>query len=134
MLAYIVNEFLLCFEFLCSLLMTYWLGLCVLRRTCRQNRLYETLFHTVIILSKHHHHHHHHHIVNHFFFFRKMALNAPKRIKKIENSLEKHEADMEVYICIYMFIYICLCLYNSMYKVKFIYMYIYMYIYIYIGH
>jgi hypothetical protein len=35
-----------------------WLGLCVLRRTCRQNRLHETLFHTVIILSKHHHHHH----------------------------------------------------------------------------
>jgi hypothetical protein len=46
-----------CFEFLCSLPF-YWLGLCVLRRTCRQNRLYETLFHTVIILSKHHHHHH----------------------------------------------------------------------------
>jgi hypothetical protein len=39
--------------------MPYWLGLCVLRTTCRQNRLYETLFHTVIILSKHHHHHHH---------------------------------------------------------------------------
>jgi hypothetical protein len=36
--------------------MPYWLSLCVLRRTCRQNRLYETLFHTVIILSKHHHH------------------------------------------------------------------------------
>jgi hypothetical protein len=36
--------------------MPYWLGLFVLRRTCRQNRLYETLFHTVIILSKHHHH------------------------------------------------------------------------------
>jgi hypothetical protein len=48
-----------CFEFLCSLLMPNWLGLCVLRRTCRQNRLYETLFHTVIILSKYHHHHHH---------------------------------------------------------------------------
>jgi hypothetical protein len=31
-------------------------GLCVLRRTCRQNRLYVTLY-TVIILSKHHHHH-----------------------------------------------------------------------------
>jgi hypothetical protein len=44
-------------DFLCSLLMPYWLGLCVLRRKCRQNRLYETLFHTVIILSKHHHHH-----------------------------------------------------------------------------
>jgi len=27
---------------------------------------------------------------------RKMALNAPKRIKKIENSLEKHESDMQV--------------------------------------
>jgi hypothetical protein len=46
-----------CFEFLCSLLMPYWLGSCVLCRTCRQNRLFETLFHTVIILSKHHHHH-----------------------------------------------------------------------------
>jgi hypothetical protein len=43
---------------LCSLLMPYWLSLCVLLRTCRQNRLYETLFHTIIILSKHHHHHH----------------------------------------------------------------------------
>jgi hypothetical protein len=41
----------------CPLLMPYWLSLCVLRRTCRQNRLYETLFHTVIILSKHHHLH-----------------------------------------------------------------------------
>jgi hypothetical protein len=38
--------------------MPYWLGLCVLRWTCRQNRLYETLFQTVIILSKHHHHRH----------------------------------------------------------------------------
>jgi hypothetical protein len=47
------------FEFLCSLLMTYWLNLCVLSRTCRQNRLYETLFHTVIILNEHYHHHHH---------------------------------------------------------------------------
>jgi UDP-N-acetylmuramyl pentapeptide phosphotransferase/UDP-N-acetylglucosamine-1-phosphate transferase len=35
-------------------------SLCVLRRTCKQNRLYETLFHTVTILSKHNHHHHHH--------------------------------------------------------------------------
>jgi hypothetical protein len=31
----------------------YYTGLCVLRRTCRQD--YETLFH-VVILSKHHHH------------------------------------------------------------------------------
>jgi hypothetical protein len=36
--------------------MPYWLSLCISRRTCRQNRLYETLLHTVIILSKHHHH------------------------------------------------------------------------------
>jgi hypothetical protein len=43
-----------CFYFLCSLLMSYWTGLFVLRRTCRQD--YETLFH-VVILSKHHHHH-----------------------------------------------------------------------------
>jgi hypothetical protein len=42
------------FYFLCSLLIPYWMGLCVLRRTCRQD--YETLFH-VVILSKHHHHH-----------------------------------------------------------------------------
>jgi hypothetical protein len=34
----------------------FWLGLCVLRRTYRQD--YETLLH-VVILSKHHHHHHH---------------------------------------------------------------------------
>jgi hypothetical protein len=39
--------------------MPYRLGICVLSRTCGQNRLYETLFHTLIILSKHHHHHHH---------------------------------------------------------------------------
>jgi hypothetical protein len=32
---------------------------CKMRRTCRQNRLYETLFLTLIILSKHHHDHHH---------------------------------------------------------------------------
>jgi hypothetical protein len=38
--------------------MPYWLGLFVLRRTCRQNRLYITLFHTVITLSEHHHHYH----------------------------------------------------------------------------
>jgi hypothetical protein len=44
------------FHFLCSLLMPYWLGLCVLRRTCRQSSLYETLFHCNT-LSKHHHHH-----------------------------------------------------------------------------
>jgi hypothetical protein len=37
--------------------MPYWLSSCVSRRTRRQNRLYEILFHTVIILSKHHHHH-----------------------------------------------------------------------------
>jgi hypothetical protein len=48
------------FEFLGSFLMPYWLGLYILRWTCRQNRLYGTLFHTVIILSKHHHHHYHH--------------------------------------------------------------------------
>jgi hypothetical protein len=45
------------FEFLCSLLMPYWLSLCIVRRIYRQNRLYENLFHTVIILSKYHHHH-----------------------------------------------------------------------------
>jgi hypothetical protein len=33
--------------------MHYWMGLCVLHRTCRQD--YETLFH-VVILNKHHHH------------------------------------------------------------------------------
>jgi hypothetical protein len=43
-------------NFCVYLLMPYWLGLCVLRRTCKQNRLYETFFYTVIILSKHHHH------------------------------------------------------------------------------
>jgi hypothetical protein len=46
-------------NFCIHLLMPHWLGLCVLRMTCRQNRLHETFFHTVIILSKHHHHHHH---------------------------------------------------------------------------
>jgi curved DNA-binding protein CbpA len=41
--------------YLCSLLMPYWTSLCVLRRTCRQSSLYETLFH-FNILSKNHHH------------------------------------------------------------------------------
>jgi hypothetical protein len=36
--------------------MPYWLVLFVLRETCRQNRLYETVFHNVTIPSKHHHH------------------------------------------------------------------------------
>jgi hypothetical protein len=36
--------------------MPNWTSLCVLRRTCRQSSLYETLFHCNI-LSKHHHHH-----------------------------------------------------------------------------
>jgi hypothetical protein len=38
---------------MCSLLMPFWLGSCVLRRTYRQHGLYETFFHTVIILSRH---------------------------------------------------------------------------------
>jgi hypothetical protein len=38
--------------------MPYWLGLFVSRRSYRHDRLYETIFHTVIILSKYHHHHH----------------------------------------------------------------------------
>jgi hypothetical protein len=38
--------------------MPYWLSLCVLHKTCRHNRLHETLFHIVIILSKHHYHYH----------------------------------------------------------------------------
>jgi hypothetical protein len=42
-----------CFYFLCSLLIPYWMGLCVLRSKSWQD--YETLFH-VVILSKHHHH------------------------------------------------------------------------------
>jgi hypothetical protein len=36
-----------------SITYAFWLGLCVLHRTYRQD--YETLFH-VVILSKHHHH------------------------------------------------------------------------------
>jgi hypothetical protein len=45
------DEFLnFCVHYLCL-----WLGLCVLRRTNRQD--YETLF-PVVILIKHHHHHH----------------------------------------------------------------------------
>jgi hypothetical protein len=46
------NAFIFCVHYL---LMPYWLGLCVLRRTCRQSSLYETLFHCNT-LSKHHHH------------------------------------------------------------------------------
>jgi hypothetical protein len=40
------------------IIMLYLLSFCVLRRIRRQNRLYETLDYTVIILSKHHHNHH----------------------------------------------------------------------------
>jgi hypothetical protein len=40
--------------FLCSLLMPYWTSLCVLRRTCRQSSLYETLFHCNIQNKNHH--------------------------------------------------------------------------------
>jgi hypothetical protein len=43
------------YSFLCSLLIPYWTSLCVLRGTCRQSSLYETLFHCNT-LSKHHHH------------------------------------------------------------------------------
>jgi hypothetical protein len=35
-------------QYLWSLLMLYWLSLCVLRRTCRHKRLYEILFQTKI--------------------------------------------------------------------------------------
>jgi hypothetical protein len=44
--------------YVCSLFMPYWLSLCVLRRTCGQGSLYETLSHIIIIPSKHHYHHH----------------------------------------------------------------------------
>jgi hypothetical protein len=40
---------------LCSLLIPYWLSVCISRKTCRHNSLHETLVHIVIILSKHHH-------------------------------------------------------------------------------
>jgi hypothetical protein len=41
-------------DFLCSLLMSYWTSLCVLRR---QSSLYETLFHCNTLSKRHHHHH-----------------------------------------------------------------------------
>jgi hypothetical protein len=50
--------------FLYSLLVPYWLSLCVLHRSCKQNRLYDTLFHSVIIQSKHHHHHRRSQLIN----------------------------------------------------------------------
>jgi hypothetical protein len=83
-----------CFEFLCSLLMPYLLGLCLLRRTCRQTRLYETLFHTVIILSKHHHHHH-------------IRWLAPCK----ENGGFRY-----VYVYVYECKYICICMYKYICK------------------
>jgi hypothetical protein len=82
--------------------MSYWLGLCVLRRTCRQNRLYETLFHTVIILSKHHHHHHQQ--------IQGILMGSSKRISTKEQlaRLWTHECErvfgdryVDIYICIY---------------------------------
>jgi hypothetical protein len=41
--------------FLCSDFMPYWTSLCVLRRTCRQSSLYETLFHCNILSKQHQH-------------------------------------------------------------------------------
>jgi hypothetical protein len=58
----------------CSLLMPYWTSLFVLRRTCRQSSLYETLFHCNI-LSKYHHYYlvfillYMLHIPSHEYFF-----------------------------------------------------------------
>jgi ABC-type branched-subunit amino acid transport system substrate-binding protein len=50
-----------CFELLCSLLMPSRLGLCVLRRTYRQD--YETLFNVIILVEPHHHYYHYHHVI-----------------------------------------------------------------------
>jgi hypothetical protein len=127
-----------CFEFFCSLLMPYWLGLYVLRRTCRQNRLYETLFHTVIILSKHHHHTYMYipifqlyyscwilmytHIYIHtymYLFIFNIIFVLGVRCLGGRSSLLWKVSYMYIYICIYV------CEYKYMYIHTYLYMYIY---------
>jgi hypothetical protein len=122
------NAYNCCVHYLCL-----WLGLCVSRRTHRQD--YETLF-PVVILSEHYHHHHH----------RRGSRWSP----------------LSIYICIYIYIYIyihiyiyvyiyiymckyisvstaqwelteiCLCIYIHIHIYMYKYIYICIYIYIYI--
>jgi hypothetical protein len=80
--------------------MPYWLGLCVLRRTCRQNRLYETLFHTVIILNKHHQHHHHHYIP--LWRPREAAISSRVACNKLAYTYTY----IYLHVYIYMYIYV----------------------------
>jgi hypothetical protein len=109
---------------------SYWLGLFVLPRSCRQNRLYETLSHTVIILNKHHHHQDDRNSVgflggtsdlwegddDHFD-----PINRNHSSGNISYPQSDIEQDIGMYIheCIYMYIYICI----------FVNMYMYTYIY-----
>jgi hypothetical protein len=90
-------------ELLCLLLMPQRLGLCILRRTYRQD--YETFSH-VVILIKHHHHH---------------------RLSETSHRLELSLISPLIYISIYMYIYICIYIHINMY----IYIHLYIHIYIY---
>jgi hypothetical protein len=88
-----------CFHFLCSILMLFWTTLCVLRRTCRQSSLYETLFHCNT-LSKHHHH-----------SKRKSQLNV------IFSVLGTPSEQVNLFINIFTYMYLYLCIYINMYYV-----------------
>jgi hypothetical protein len=112
------------FEFLCSLLMPYWLSLCVWCRIFRQNRLYETVFPTVIILSKDHLHHSlwcdsgYNYMYINIYMYIYMNLY-------IHVSLHIH-----IYIYIYIYMYLFIYIYIYLYIYIYIYIYIYMYIHI----
>jgi hypothetical protein len=93
--------------------MLYSLGLCVLRRTCRQD--YETLFH-VVILSKHHHQ-------DDMTFEQIMEIVEIRKVRsdkrkekifnKVLNALGHIGIDIHTCLCIY--IYICMYMYTLTY-------------------
>jgi hypothetical protein len=114
-----------CINALDCITYAFWLGLCVLRRTYRQD--YETLLH-VVILSKHHHHH----------------LSVPYKKISVVNVHHFLELPMKmcilqyqclhiyIYICIYVYICICIYVYIYIYVRVHINVCIYIYVYVYL--
>jgi hypothetical protein len=114
---YIQNPFIKllhkCFELLCSLLMIYRLGLCVLLRTYRQD--YETFFH-IVILSKHHHHYNYQGAYSRGEKKCAAHVYAP-RTGWFTFSSDRYDTCMLTYLYIYIYIYIYMnlyyiCIYN----------------------